>query len=173
MKLKLILKVSATVALAAFFLVFCEITQASAEGDSYTVKTGYLTCQEAGGWGFIIGSSRDIHCEYAPSNSGRTEYYSGSISKFGADIGYLKSAVVVWAVAATTNDLKPGALEGSYGGAAGSLTLGAGAGANFLVGGFHRSFALQPVSFEGQRGLNVAAGIAALSLHFEGLNRPH
>ena len=172
MTLRLASKVSATVAMAALMLVFCAAPQARAAGDSYTVKTGYLTCQEASGWGFIIGSSRDVHCEYAPSDNSRVEYYSGSISKFGADIGYLKSAVVVWAVAATTNDLKPGALAGSYGGAAGSLTLGAGAGANFLVGGFHRSFALQPVSFEGQRGLNVAAGIAALNLHFEGLKHP-
>ena len=80
--------------------------------------------------------------------------------------------MVVWAVAATTNDLKPGALAGSYGGAAGSLTLGAGAGANFLVGGFHRSFALQPISFEAPARLDVAAGIAALNLHYGAIKHP-
>ena len=69
--------------------------------DKLTVKTGYLTCHEAGGWGFIIGSSHSIRCTYT-SNKHRTEYYTGNISKFGADIGYLQSAVILWAVAAPT-----------------------------------------------------------------------
>jgi hypothetical protein len=136
-----------------------------------TVKTGYLTCHEAGGWGFIIGSSHKIHCTYT-SNNHRTEYYTGTISKFGADIGYLQSAVILWAVAAPTTDLKPGALEGDYAGAQASVALGVGAGANVLLGGFHKSIALQPVSVEGENGLNVAAGIAALSLHYEGSHPP-
>jgi hypothetical protein len=140
--------------------------------DNVSVKTGYLTCHEAGGWGFIIGSSHEIHCMFT-SNNHRTEYYTGSISKFGADIGYLQSAVILWAVAAPTTDLNPGALAGDYGGAQASLALGVGAGANVLLGGFHKSIALQPVSVEGQNGLNVAAGIEGMSLHYEGLKAPH
>jgi Protein of unknown function (DUF992) len=142
----------------------------AAEG-GYTVKTGFLTCVESSGWGFVFGSSRDVKCSYS-TKSGRVEYYTGSVSKFGADIGYLKSAVIVWAVAATTNDLHPGALAGEYGGATASVSLGAGAGANVLVGGFKKSIALQPVSFEGQTGLNVAAGVAALNLKYLGEKRP-
>lgn len=137
----------------------------------YTVKTGYLTCHEAAGWGFVFGSSRELRCSYS-SNAGRVEYYSGSISKFGADIGYLKSAVILWAVAATTKDLKPGALAGHYGGASASLTLGVGAGANVLVGGFDQSIALQPVSVEGQNGLNVAAGVGEITLKYRGEKPP-
>jgi len=144
---------------------------AHAEG-SMTVKTGYLTCHEASGWGFVIGSSRDIKCSYS-SNGGRTEYYSGSISKFGADIGYLQSAVILWAVAAPTKDLKTGALAGHYGGATASVSLGVGAGANVLLGGFKDSIALQPVSVEGQNGLNVAAGVAAMTLTYRGSKAPH
>jgi Protein of unknown function (DUF992) len=136
-----------------------------------TVKTGYLTCHEAGGWGFIIGSSHSIHCTYTSSKH-RTEYYTGTISKFGADIGYLQSAVILWAVAAPTTDLNPGALAGDYAGAQASVALGVGGGANVLLGGFHKSIALQPVSVEGQNGLNVAAGIAAMSLHYEGSHPP-
>jgi len=139
--------------------------------ENITVKTGYLTCHEAGGWGFIIGSSHSIHCTYT-SNKHQTEYYTGTISKFGADIGYLQSAVILWAVAAPTTELEPGALAGDYAGAQASLSLGVGAGANVLLGGFHKSIALQPVSFEGQNGLNVAAGIAAMSLRYEGTKPP-
>jgi hypothetical protein len=131
-----------------------------------TVRTGYLTCHVAAGWGFIFGSSRDIKCAYA-LQPGYTEYYTGSISKFGADIGYLQSAVLLWSVAAPTNNLGQGALAGHYAGATASLALGVGAGANVLVGGFKNSIALQPVSVEGQNGLNVAAGVAELTLKFD------
>jgi hypothetical protein len=161
------------IALAAtsILLVSCWSLTAHAEGSKYTVKTGYLTCHEASGWGFVLGSSRQLRCSYS-ANGGRVEHYSGSVSKFGADIGYLKSAVIVWAVAATTKDLKPGALAGHYGGATASIALGAGAGANVLIGGFENSIALQPVSFEGQSGLNVAAGIAELSLEYRSEKAP-
>jgi hypothetical protein len=136
-----------------------------------TVKTGYLTCHEAGGWGFIIGSSHRLHCTYS-SNRGRTEYYTGTVSKFGADIGYLKSAVILWAVAAPTTQLGPGALTGDYAGAQASLAVGVGAGANVLIGGFHKSITLQPISVEGENGLNVAAGVAAMSLRYQGEKVP-
>jgi Protein of unknown function (DUF992) len=50
------------------------------------------------------------------------------------------------------------------GGASAQGTVGVGAGANVLVGGSSNQIALQPVSIEGSVGLNVAAGVAALSL---------
>ena len=136
------------------------------EQHKYSVKTGYLTCHVSAGWGFIFGSSRSVKCAYS-HGSDYTEYYTGSISKFGADIGYLKSAVMLWAVLAPTNSLGEGVLAGHYGGATASVSLGIGAGANVLVGGFKKSIALQPVSIEGQNGLNVAAGVEELTLKFD------
>jgi hypothetical protein len=160
-----------TVALAVL-LISAVVTLPAYAAEKMTVKTGYLTCHEAAGWGFIIGSSHDIRCTYT-ANDHRTEYYTGTISKFGADIGYLQSAVILWAVAAPTTELGTGALAGSYGGVDASVALGVGAGANVLVGGFKKSIALQPVSVEGQNGLNVAAGIAGMSLHYKGSKPPH
>ena len=135
----------------------------SDSGQKMAVRTGYLTCHVASGWGFIFGSSRKLRCAYA-RNPNYTEYYDGSITDFGADIGYLQSGVILWAVAAPTTDLGAGALAGHYGGATASVAIGVGAGANVLLGGFKNSIALQPVSIEGENGLNVAAGIAELSL---------
>jgi hypothetical protein len=34
------------------------------------------------------------------------------------------------------------------------------------VGGLDRSFTLQPVSIQGDTGLNVAAGIGSMTLHY-------
>jgi hypothetical protein len=57
-----------------------------------------------------------------------------------------------------------GSLAGSYVGASAEATVGAGLGANVLVGGFQRSVALQPVSVSGQTGLNFALGVGDLEL---------
>jgi hypothetical protein len=128
-----------------------------------TVKAGVLTCNVDSGWGFVFGSSRDLKCTY--SGSGRNEHYSGHIAKYGVDIGYLQGGVIVWGVLAPTNTLATGALAGDYGGATGGASVGVGVDANVLVGGFNKSITLQPVSLEGDKGLNVAAGIAAVTLH--------
>jgi hypothetical protein len=134
---------------------------ASADG----VKIGTLSCHEAGGWGFIFGSSRAVHCTY--SGNGHMERYNGDISKFGVDVGYQGSAVLLWDVIAPNTGMERGALSGHYGGVDASAAVGVGAGANVLVGGFNRSFTLQPVSIEGETGLNVAAGVGELTLHYE------
>jgi hypothetical protein len=127
------------------------------------IKVGTLTCDVAAGAGFVFGSSKDLTCSYAPSNA-RMERYTGSISKWGVDIGYTGKGKLVWAVMAPTSDVRPGAIEGEYAGASAQANVGVGLGANVLVGGFDKSIALQPVSVEGSTGLNVAAGIGQISL---------
>ena len=80
------------------------------------------------------------------------------------DIGYVQSAVIVWAVFAPTADVAPGALAGDYGGVTAGASIAVGLGANVLIGGSTKQIALQPLSVEGNQGLNVAAGIASISL---------
>jgi len=130
------------------------------------VKVGVLTCNVDSGWGYILGSSKDIRCNFVP-NKGFGEHYSGCISKDGLDLGYTMGGVLSWDVVAPSSDMRAGALEGGYGGVTASATVGGGVGANVLLGGFDKSIALQPVSIEGNTGLNVAAGIGALNLKFE------
>jgi hypothetical protein len=127
------------------------------------VVIGTLTCSVASGFGFVFGSSRAINCTFA-GPGGRYEHYVGNISKFGIDIGYTQGGVLIWTVVSPTAALAPGALGGSYVGGTASATVGVGIGANALVGGSNNSIALQPLSIEANRGLNVAAGIAALTL---------
>ena len=130
------------------------------------VKAGVLTCNVSSGFGFIFGSSRSINCTFAPAG-GAPQHYVGSIDKFGVDIGYTKGGVLVWTVLAPTTSPAPGSLTGSYGGATASATVGVGVGANLLVGGTGNAISLQPLSIEGNTGLNVAAGVAALTLTFQ------
>jgi hypothetical protein len=127
------------------------------------LKAGALTCDVSSGWGVIFGSTRDVNCSYQPIK-GNVEHYTGHISKYGVDIGYTRGGVIIWAVLAPTTDLSPGALAGHYLGATAGASVGIGAGVHALIGGSKRSIALQPVSIEGNTGLNVAAGVADLTL---------
>jgi len=135
----------------------------SASAQANRTKVGTLTCDISGGIGLIIASKKDVTGMFTPGERGPREVYVGAISKFGLDIGATTGGEMVWAVYAPTNR-RFGALAGHYGGATAEATVGAGLGANVLVGGSNRTVALQPVSIQGQAGLNVAAGVAGLDL---------
>ena len=136
-----------------------------AAAEAVGVTAGLLTCNVGSGWGLVLGSSRPMNCVY--SAGGYPQHYVGSIRKFGLDLGYLSSSTIVWAVVAPTVGLPPGALTGDYLGATGSATVGVGVGANVLFGGFDRSITLQPVSVEGNTGLDVAGGIGSVALRYQ------
>jgi hypothetical protein len=148
-----------TVAFAAFALL------APARAADTTVKLGTINCHVSSGWGFVFGSTRDLRCVF--TGNGRTENYTGKISKFGVDVGYQQSGVILWAVLAPSTDLKAGALTGDYGGLTAGAAAGVGGNANVLVGGSTKSISLQPVSIEGDKGINLAVGIASISLKYQ------
>lgn len=125
-------------------------------------NVGSLTCNVAGGMGFIFGSSKDISCLFTRTD-GVAERYTGTINKYGVDIGFTKEAQMVWLVFAPGSIAK-GALAGIYAGATAGAAVGVGAGANVLVGGSSSQITLQPVSVEGSVGLNIAAGVGGLEL---------
>src|SRR5215831_13443484 len=127
-------------------------------------KVGTLTCDISAGIGLIITSQKQVQCLFTPAEPGPREVYVGVIRKFGLDIGATAGGEMVWAVYAPTAS-RFGALAGNYSGARAEATVGAGLGANVLVGGSDRTIALQPLSVQGQAGLNVAAGVAELVLH--------
>jgi len=128
------------------------------------VEVGTLVCDVSGGLGLILGSQREMVC-VLEAVDGYTDAYVGVINRFGLDLGATTAGTIVWTVIAPTQDMyAPGALSGNYVGASGEATLGVGLGANVLVGGGERSFSLQPISIQGQTGLNIAAGVAELVL---------
>jgi hypothetical protein len=126
-------------------------------------KVGTLICDLAGGIGLIIASQKEVQCLFTPAQAGPREVYVGVIRKFGLDIGATTGGQMVWSVFAPTT-ARRAALAGDYVGASAEATLGAGLGANALIGGSDRTIALQPLSVQGQTGLNVAAGVTGLAL---------
>jgi hypothetical protein len=105
-----------------------------------------------------------MRCRYSPDGPFPPEFYEGAINTIGLDIGFTTGGVMAWAVIAPTVGPPRGALAGVYVGASGDITAGVGVGANVLFGGSGRSFALQPLSLQGQTGLNLTLGISGLEL---------
>jgi hypothetical protein len=133
----------------------------TADADN-SVNIGALSCHVSGGVGFIFGSSKDIDCVFKHTN-GDTERYHGEINKYGVDIGFTTESRIIWAVFAP-GQVARGSLAGHYGGVTGEAEIGLGLGANVLLGGSNKQVALQPLSITGGVGLNVAAGIASVTL---------
>ncbi len=157
---------SAAKALFAAAVLAAAAIAGAAPANAGYVKTGLLTCEVAPGVGMILGSSKGMSCSFKPDFRG-PEYYGGRINKIGLDIGVTGKTVIVWAVLAAARGYPVGALAGTYVGASAEVSVIVGAGANVLVGGSNRSFALQPLSVQGQTGLDLAVAISSLDLWAE------
>jgi hypothetical protein len=127
-------------------------------------RVGTLNCNVSSGVGLVITSSRALSCAFQ-SSTGRVEYYTGTVQRFGLDIGVTGAGKLGWIVFAATRP-GAGALAGTYAGATANVSVGVGVGANALVGGAGNAFTLQPFSVEVQTGVNIAAGVGALRLDY-------
>ncbi len=153
-----------TLTLAAAFVAALSALPSAASAQS-RVNIGNLACTVDGGIGLILGSRRNVTCRFTPTGSKRVYVYRGEVSRLGLDIGVTNRSFIRWLVIAP-GAVKPGALAGRYAGASAQVSAGLGLGANVLVGGLRNSIALQPLSVQGQTGLNLAAGISSLRLRF-------
>ena len=139
-------------------------TPASAQSVRW-IDAGTLSCQVAPSVGLIIGSRQNMRCIYRSRVTGKQEVYHGTMGRLGLDIGVTAAGQLVWRVRTSTSRLGAGELRGTYSGASGDITVGAGVGANVLVGGSNRTVSLQPLSVKGQVGANLALGVASLTLN--------
>jgi len=144
----------ATVALVASF--------ASANAQQ-GVRVGVLECTGGQNVGYVVGSNATLNCVFQ-SEGGRAEGYVATIRRFGLDLGFTENTTVQWAAFAPNARVPARALAGTYGGVGSNASVGLGFGGNFLLGGNGNQYSLQPLSVQGQTGLNVAAGIVSLEL---------
>ena len=127
-------------------------------------QSGVLSCTMAPTIGLIVGSHQSMRCEFRPDRAATSEFYSGANTRIGLDLGFTAGGQMAWAVLTNAPVPARGGLAGTYVGASGDIAVGVGVGANVLIGGNNKAVALQPVSIEGQIGLNLALGIANLQL---------
>ncbi len=127
------------------------------------IKVGILKCEIEAGFGYFIGSTKELSCKFKRAG-GLNEHYSGKIIKLGADVGFTGTGNLIWAVFAPSHEVDYGALSGTYFGASAEASAGIGLGANVLIGGWQRSVNLQPVSVSAHTGFNAAGGVGAILL---------
>lgn len=101
-------------------------------------------------------------CVFKKSD-GTVENYTGRVVKVGVDIGVTKKSHIMWAVLAPSKTSEKGALAGNYNGVSAEATVAVGVGGNILVSAGN-AFTLQPFSVQGQKGLNIAGGLAQIKL---------
>lgn len=155
----------ASFAVAALALAVAGATPAVAQ--SAKVQSGMLVCKVAPSMGFILGSMREMGCEFRDTSVQPyvvKSRYKGTIARFGIDIGALASDTLAWAVFAPTATPNPSDIAGTYVGASVDAAWVIGGGTNVLLGGSNNQIALQTISVEGMVGADVAAGIADLNL---------
>lgn len=135
-----------------------------AQAQSAKAVVGQLTCVGEGSVGMIISSKETLKCRFVPADGGPSQRYSATITKYGLDLGVTGSKTLIWTVLGSTSALPDGALYGTYAGVSADASIGVGAGANALVGGSDQSVVLQPLSVQGQTGINIAVGVSELTL---------
>jgi hypothetical protein len=135
------------------------------------VPAGILECQGGQNVGFVVGSVTQLECVFR-SEGRPPEGYTATVRRIGVDLGFTEQTQFSWAVSAPSMRLGRGALAGTYGGVGANASVGIGFGGNFLVGGPGNAYGLQPISVQGQTGLNVAAGVAGIELQPVGF-APH
>jgi hypothetical protein len=144
------------------FLVLAAITVPAAADNK--IKSGILECDVSAGVGLIFSEKQTMNCKFTPLGGGQVDHYTGTIDEVGLSLGATEGGILVWSVLAAQQGVPAGALAGTYKGISADASVGVGLGENILMGGGDSAFMLQPSSYEGQVGLNVAAGVTTVTL---------
>ncbi len=145
-------------------ILVCAAALIPFDASAESAQIGTLACDVSKGIGMIVMEKQKLSCVFK-QHKGGADNYTGSIDQYGVALGEVASGHLIWGVVAATSGLPAGALAGTYGGVGANASVGPGAGANILVGGTGRAFSLQPISVEGQEGINFAGGVTTVTLN--------
>ncbi len=149
---------------AGIALGFTVAPTSTASAQAAKVVAGTLTCKGGPNVGLIVGSKQTLECKFNPAGKGRVRDFKATITKVGLDIGFKSESVIVWTVLGSSTTIPSKIMNGTYAGVSAEASVALGAGANALIGGSDKSVVLQPLSVQGQTGLNLAVGVTELVL---------
>jgi hypothetical protein len=158
-----LLKLSHRTVFAAAILASTGAILGSTQLASAQAPAGMLDCNVSPSVGAVVTSGRALSCVFNPV-SGAPEFYTGTITTVGVDLGFTGPGKLSWGVAMAAPVTDPFPLAGTFTGATAGLTLFAGASANSLIGGNGNTVSLQPLSVSTQTGIDITAGIGTLTL---------
>ena len=117
-------------------------------------------------YNLIIRSAVDVEAVFTDMK-GNKEYYIGEMGqKLGIDLSHKTDEELGYLVFSVASDYKHGsyAMQGKYFGSKASAAVGVGIGAQVLIGGFEKSFTLQPIAVGGVEGIGASYGMGYLYL---------
>ena len=138
-------------------------TLSTGAGAQANIEIGTLTCVGGEGVGLVVGSQKSYRCRFTPTGQIPVETYEATVTKIGLDVGVTGKTTMVWTVLAAFQTRHGGALSGKYAGAAADVAVGVCGCGKVLVGGSDTYITLQPLSVQGQVGLNLAVSVASMS----------
>jgi Protein of unknown function (DUF992) len=148
---------------SGLMLGLATLVATAAPSHADVARIGILSCDVSKGVGEILARKQSLTCQFRP-DSGQSETYTGSIDEYGIEIGKVDQGHLIWGVASALRGVPQGALAGKYVGVGAGASIGIGGGANALVGGSNQSFSLQPLSVDGETGVNIATGVIRVTL---------
>ena len=123
-----------------------------------------LTCKLQDVHNDIVYTSEKFGCDFKP-HSGDAQSYTGEIkSPRPRSVGHQGHDAGLGRVRADRRRRLAGSAQGALPRRLGGVAVGAGAGANVLVGGGHKSVTLQPISASGIVGAGASADIEEFEL---------
>jgi hypothetical protein len=144
-------------------IAFAAVVASAVPSHADIAKIGILSCNVSKGVGEILARKQSLTCQFKP-DGGQPETYVGNIDEYGIEIGKVDQGHLIWGVASAMRGVPQGALAGKYVGVGAGAALGVGIGANALVGGNNQAFSLQPLSVDGETGINIATGVIRVTL---------
>jgi hypothetical protein len=144
-------------------VVLATVVASAVPSHAEVAKIGILSCDVSKGVGEILARKQSLTCQFKP-DGGQAETYVGNIDEYGVEIGKVDQGHLIWGVVSAMRGVPRGALAGKYVGVGAGAALGVGGGANALVGGNNKSFSLQPLSVDGETGINIATGVVKVTL---------
>jgi hypothetical protein len=163
MNFRLSAAVAATLALATGACQQPTATQINQQNSSSRIYIGALSCNVSGSRGYVLGSTKQLDCVFI-DKSGTSASYTGTIHKYGVDIGYTNAEHSIWRVYSLGSEKSATALSGHYVGEDSTVAAGSQAGGNWLYGGANREIAMIAAGVVKDAGYNFATGVAEMSL---------
>jgi len=131
------------------------------------IYIGSLTCNVAGGTGYVLGSRKQMECVFLAKDGVHSAEYAGTINKVGIDIGYTKAVHTIWRMYSLGSDRGPRDLSGTYVGEQGTVAASTQAGGNWLYGGPNAEVGMVAAGVVRDAGYNLATGVAEISLRLK------
>lgn len=164
-------RVVASLAVAGAVLSTAGCVQDNAEAANARMRNsqlyiGALTCEIAGGTGYLVASIRRMDCVFQPM-SGGSQAYEGELRGFGLELGYTKPMKMLWKVYTVGSNHGATAVAGTFVGEAAGATASRSVGGDWVYGGQDGAAAMVGTTYFAATGEGYDLEYAIAEIHLK------